>query len=187
MVTLASLWLPILLSAVIVFIASSVIHMLLPYHQNDFIGLPNEDSVAGSLRASNVPPGDYVIPHAADPKDRKTPEFQETMQQGPVAFITLHPNGQPAMGKILALWFLFCIVVSIFAAYVAGRVLPPGTEYLSVFQLAGTTAFVGYALALWENSIWYGRKWSSTLKSTFDGLVYGLLSGGVFGWLWPGA
>ncbi len=187
MVTLASLWLPILLSAVIVFIASSVIHMLLPYHQNDFAGLPNEEAVKETLRASDASPGDYVIPHAVDPKDRKSPEYREKMRQGPVVFMTFLPDGPPAMGKTLALWFVFCIVVGIFAAYVSGRVLPPGSEYLSVFQIAGTTAFVGYALALWEHSIWYGRKWSSTLKSTFDGLVYGLLTGGVFGWLWPGA
>jgi hypothetical protein len=107
------------------------------------------------------------------------------MERGPVAFLTVIESGPPSMGKQLLQWFLYCIVVGLFAAYVAGRALAPGAEYLAVFRFAGTTAFVGYALALWQNSIWYRRAWSITLKSTFDGLVYAFLTAGVFGWLWP--
>jgi hypothetical protein len=89
------------------------------------------------------------------------------------------------MGLSLTLWFLYCIVMGVFAAYVSGRALGPGAHYLSVFRFAGCTAFAGYALALWQNSIWYKRAWTTTLKSTFDGLVYALLTAGTFGWLWP--
>ncbi len=35
MVSLMSLWIPILVSAVIVFVLSSIIHMVLPYHRTD--------------------------------------------------------------------------------------------------------------------------------------------------------
>ena len=59
------------------------------------------------------------------------------------------------------------------------------TPYLTVFRIVGTVTFAGYALALAQYSIWYGRAWSITLKSMFDGLIYALLTGGVFGWLWP--
>jgi hypothetical protein len=76
-------------------------------------------------------------------------------------------------------------VVSLFAAYIAGRAAGPGTEYLVVFRFAGTTAFVAYGLALWQNSIWYKRSWTTTLKSNLDALIYGMLTGGMFGWLWP--
>ena len=72
-----------------------------------------------------------------------------------------------------------------FAAYVAGRALQPGTDYLRVFQLIGATAFIGYSVALWQMSIWYSRAWSHTIKSTMDGLIYSLLTAGTFGWLWP--
>ena len=99
--------------------------------------------------------------------------------------MTVLPNGAPAMGKSLALWFVYCCVVGLFAAYVAGRALPVGAHYRAVFRFAGVTAFVGYALALWQNTIWFKRAWTTTLKSTIDGLVYGLLTAGVFGWLWP--
>lgn len=186
MVPVLSLWLPILLSAVIVFVASSVIHMVLGYHNKDFAKVPAEDEVMDALRPFDIPPGEYVIPHAGSSDAFKSPEFQERMKRGPVAFLNVLESGPPKMGKSLAQWFVYCVVVGVFAAYVAGRALGPGADYLSVFRFAGTTAFVGYALALWQNSIWYRRAWSTTLKSTFDGLVYGLLTAGTFGWLWPG-
>jgi hypothetical protein len=185
MVPLMSLWIPILLSAVIVFVASSIIHMLLPIHRNDFRKLPAEDGVMDALRAFNLPPGDYLFPCAGGPKEMKDPAFVEKWNKGPVGLMTVMESGPPAMGKSLALWFLYCVVVGIFAAYVTGRALSPGTHYLKVFRIAGVTAFIGYALALWQNTIWYKRAFTTTLKSSIDGLVYGLLTAGTFGWLWP--
>jgi hypothetical protein len=180
-----SLWLPILLSAVIVFIVSSIIHMVIPYHRKDFGKVPSEDEVMVALRKFDIPPGEYVIPCAGSPKEMGTPEFIEKTKKGPVAFMTVMPNGPPSMGASLVQWFVYCVLVGIVAAYIAGRALEPGAHYLAVFRFAGCAAFAGYALALLQNSIWYKRAWSTTLKSVFDGLVYVLLAGGTFGWLWP--
>ena len=185
MVTLSSLLLPILLSTVLVFIASSVIHMLLPHHKNDFAAMPDEDAVMRTLRAANVRSGEYMLPHASTNEERKSSAYQENVKRGPVAFVTVLPSGIPSMGKLLAKWFVFVLVVGIFAAYVAGRALPAGADYLDVFRFAGTTAFLAYTFALWPLSIFYGRSWGLTLKSTVDGFVYALLTAGVFGWLWP--
>jgi hypothetical protein len=185
MVPVVSLWLPILLSAVVVFVASSAIHMFLPYHRNDVKKVPDEDGVMDALRNFNIPPGDYMMPRAVSSKEMKDPAFIEKMSKGPVAVFTVMPSGPLAMGKSLVQWFIYSVVVSIFAAYIAGRALGPGTEYLAVSRFAGATAFLGYALALWQNSIWWRRAWSTTIKSTIDGLVYALLTAGVFGWLWP--
>ncbi len=185
MVPVLSLWLPILLSAVIVFLASSIIHMFLPYHRNDVKKLSDEDAVMDALRNFDIPPGDYMTPRAIGSRECKDPAFIEKMNKGPVAVFTVMPSGPPAMGKSLAQWFVYCVVVSIFTAYIAGRALGSGAEYLAVFRFAGATAFLGYALALWQNSIWWKRAWSTTVKSTFDGLVYGLLTAGTFAWLWP--
>jgi hypothetical protein len=185
MVSLSALWLPILLSAVIVFFVSSLIHMMLPYHRKDFRGIPEEDQVMEALRKFKIPPGDYAMPCPGDPKHMKSPGFIEKMTKGPVALMTVLASGPPAMGMQLAWWFLYSVIVSIFAGYIAGRALEPGAHYLSVFRFAGCTAFVGYSLALWQNTIWYKRAVGTTLKSTFDGLVYGLLTAGTFGWLWP--
>ena len=185
MTGLSALWLPILLSSVIVFVVSSFIHMVLPWHQSDYPKLPNEDRVRDALRPLAIPPGDYFIPRPSNSQEMRSPEFAEKMRQGPVMIFTVKPNGPMSMQRNLVMWFVYTIVVGFFAAYVAGRALPAGAPYLRVFQFVGVTAFVGYALALWQMSIWYSRAWSITIKSTVDGLIYALLTAGTFGWLWP--
>ena len=186
MVPILALWLPILLAAVLVFVASSIIHMVLGYHRNDFSGIEGEDAVMDALRPANLAPGDYFLPHAGSPEVMRSEAYEAKLKKGPVAFITVaDPSAFSGMGRNLAQWFVYCVVVGVIVAYVAGRTLGPGAEYLTVFRLAGTVTFCCYALALPLNSIWYHRKWSTTLKSMFDGLIYGVLTAGTFGWLWP--
>jgi hypothetical protein len=185
MVPISSLWIPILLSAVIVFVASFILHMVLTYHRNDFKKLPNEDGLMEAFRKESIATGHYAAPHCREPKDMKSPEIIEKFTKGPVFFVTVIPSGPPAMGKNLALWFFYSIGVSIFVAYIAGRTLSAGTDYLTVFRVAGTIAFLGYGFGYILDSIWKGQPWSSTFKHIFDGLVYGLLTAGTFGWLWP--
>ena len=186
MTGLSALWLPILLSAIVVFFASSLIHMLLKWHDSDYPAVPNEDAFRAAVQPLAIPPGDYMIPRAGSTAEMRSPEFNEKMKSGPVMVFTVMPNGPVSMGKSLSLWFLFSVVVSIFAAYITGRALPPGTDYMEVFRFISTTAFIGYSLALWQMSIWYRRAWGTTIKATVDGLIYALLTAGVFGWLWPG-
>ncbi len=185
MVYLTALWLPMLLSAVVVFLASWVMHMLLTYHKSDYKKLPNEDRLLGALRGESLPPGTYMFPHCASHKDMGSAEMMEKFKKGPVGILTVMPSGPPAMGKYLGLWFAFCLLVSVFVAYVAGRTLSVGAAYLAVFRIAGTVAFVGYSMGHIADSIWKGQAWSVTLKHMFDGLVYSLLTAGMFGWLWP--
>jgi hypothetical protein len=185
MVSIPSLWLPILVSAAVVFLASWVIHMFLPYHRSDFAKVPSEDQVQEALRKFNIAPGDYMIPCGGGPDAMKSPEFKERIQKGPVVIMTVFRPGSMNMGPYLAQWFVYCVVVSIFAAYITGRSESPMSPTLSVFRFAGCTAFIAYSIALWQDSIWYQRKWSTTIKNTIDGLVYGLLTACVFGWLWP--
>jgi len=185
MVPLMSLWIPIVASAMIVFLASSVIHMFLTYHQGDFGQVPSEDAVREALRGANIPPGDYAIPRPSSAKAMGEPEFIEKATEGPNVFLTVMADGLPKMGTSLSQWFVYSLVVGIFAAYVAGHAVEPGADFMPVFRYVGTTAFVGYSLALPQNSIWYHRSWSMTLRSMFDGLVYALLTAGTFGWLWP--
>jgi hypothetical protein len=184
MVSIASLWLPILLSAVAVFVVSSIIHMVLPYHKSDYRRLPSEDGVMDALRTFDLPPGDYMFP-MPNAGDMKNPAFLEKWSKGPAGSMTVMPKGPWSMGRNLSLWFLYCVVVGITAAYIAGRALPAGAHYRAVFRFAGATAFYGYALALWQNTIWYKRAWTTTLKQTIDGLIFALVTGGFFGWLWP--
>jgi hypothetical protein len=185
MTALTALWLPILLSAVFVFVVSSLIHMFTPWHKGDYPKIPNEEKVMDLLRPLAIPPGDYMMPRPSSREEMRSPQFLEKFKRGPVMMFTVMPSGSMAMGQQLTLWFLYAVVVGAFAAYVAGRALPPGTPYLAVFRFAGVTAFVGYAVALWQMSIWYRRSWTTTIKATVDGLIYALLTAGTFGWLWP--
>ena len=185
MTRLLLLWLPILLSSAIVFVVSSIIHTLLPWHKNDYTKVPNEDKVRDALRPLDIPPGDYMVPRCSSRQEMRSPEFTEKLKKGPVLMLSVWPNGPASMAKSLVLWFLYSVVVGVFAAYIAGRALPVGAEYLHVFRFAGTTAFLGYSAALWQMSIWYRRPWGTTIKLTVDGLIYALLTAGTFGWLWP--
>jgi hypothetical protein len=185
MVPVTALWLPIIVAAAIVFVASSVIHMVLGYHAADYGELPGEDDVQAALRKFNLPPGDYMLPCPGSPKEGQSQAFIEKMKRGPVAMISIWPNASMSMARELPMWFVYSLVVGLFAGYVAGIVLPRGADYMVVFRITGTVAFVGYALALWQHSIWYRRSWSTTIRSTIDGAIYGLLTAGAFGWLWP--
>lgn len=187
MVGVLALWMPILVAAVFVFVASSVIHMFLPYHRSDFKGVPDEDAFMDAVRGFNIPAGDYLVPRAGSPETMKSDAFKEKARRGPVLFMTVLPSGDPfSMGRQLLQWFFYCVIVGVFAAYITGRALGPGPDlYRAAFRLAGCTAFIGYSLAHMQRSIWYRQPWSTTAKNMFDGLVYGLLTGGTFGWLWP--
>ena len=185
MVSILSLWLPMLLSAVFVFMASSIMHMALTYHRTDFGQVPDEAKVMDALRPFNIPPGDYAMPCAADMKETGTPEFIEKARQGPVVFLTVLPNGPMTIGKSLGMWFGYSLVVGAIAGYTAGLTLGPDADYRVVFRIVSTVAFCGYSLAILQSTIWWYRGWGYTLRTMFDGLIYALLTGGTFGWLWP--
>lgn len=186
MVPIPQLWLPILVATVLVYIASSVIHMFLTYHRKDWSKVPAEDEVMDALRAAGVQPGDYMIPYSGSPEVLKSEEFRAKATKGPVGVLTVFPSGNPfGMGKQLGQWFAYCLVVSVLCAYLTGRAVGPGMDYLQVFRFAGFTAFACYSVAGWQRSIWYGQSWGTTARNTLDGLVYGLLTAGTFGWLWP--
>ena len=185
MVCILSLWLPVLLSAVFVFVVSSVIHMLLSYHAGDAGPMPDEEKVMDALRPFEIPPGDYAVPRASSMKEMGSPEYMNKMARGPVAFLTVLPNGPTAIGKSLGQWFVYSLVVGAVAGYVAGLTLAPGAGYDMVFHVVGVVAFAGYSLAILQSSIWWHRSWRYTLLTMFDGLIYALLTAGTFGWLWP--
>lgn len=184
MVPLTALWLPILISAIIVFVASSIVHMLLPYHRGDYQQLPDEDKLLVALRAAGLKRGLYIFPFGTH-KEMKSPALVEKYKQGPVGMMTVFPSGPPVMPKLLGMWFIYCLIIGFFVAYLTGRTVMPGAHYLVVFRVAGTAAFLAYGVGHLSNSIWKGQTWSVTIKEVIDGLVYGLLTAGTFGWLWP--
>jgi hypothetical protein len=185
MISITQLWLPILASAVVVFFASFIMHMVLGYHKSDYRKLPDEENVISALQKAGVTRGPaYFFPYFSFQEMKSQPAL-EKMTRGPVGMLTVLPSGPPAMGKNLVQWFLYCIILSIFAAYLSSRLLAPGTPFLQVFRLVGTVGFLGYGTAQVQESIWNGRVWGVTLKHLFDSLVYALLTAVVFAFLWP--
>jgi hypothetical protein len=187
MVSLTSLWLPILASAVGVFVASFITHMVLPYHRSDVLKLSGgkEDEVLDVLRRINVTPGDYAAPHAGSAAGMKDPAFIAKATKGPQVLMTIAPGAPPSMGPYLTQWFVYCLVSGIFVAYVAEVVFGPDADFATVLRVVSTVAFIAYGMALPQFSIWYRRSWATTMKSLFDSLIYGLVTGAVFAWLWP--
>lgn len=182
---LGALWLPIVLSAILVFVVSSIIHMVLKYHNRDYRKLPNEDAVRAALRSGNPEPRQYIIPYCAEMKDMESPEMQQKFVEGPVGVLNLRRPGLPTMGPMLLQWFLFALAVSFFIAYLAAHTLAPGAPYLEVFRVVGAAGFLAYAAGQVPAAIWMGKPWSVAWKEVLDGLIYGLVTAGTFGWLWP--
>jgi hypothetical protein len=185
MIPVVTLWLPILLAAVFAFVASSIVHMALRYHKSDVHGLPDEAAIRAALGAQKLAPGQYMLPYCADMKQMKDPAVVQKYTDGPVAIVTVMPNGVIHLGKFLFRWFLYCLGVSFVVGYLASRTLAPGTPYMHVFRFTSVVAWLGYAAAHVSAGIWQGRPWSTVCKDLFDGAIFALLTGGAFGSMWP--
>ena len=185
MVGLSALWMPIVVSALFVFIALMIIHAMLGWHKGDMSALPGEAKVMETMRGLNVRPGDYRFPFSDSTKEMKSPEFAEKMNQGPVGILSIRPNGDINMGKLLGLWFAYLLFIAVLAAYVTGRTRGLGAPYFEVFRVSGAVAFCCYVVAHWQNWIWWGKSTRFTVTQSLDGIIYALITGATFGWLWP--
>lgn len=182
-----SLWLPVVVSAVAVWLVSALLHMALKYHRADYKQLADEEAVGAALRKAAPAPGLYAIPYCLDAAAMKDPAVQERYRKGPVGLVALMKSGPPAMGRHLGLWLLFCLLVSFVAGYLARHTLTAASPELLAMRLTGTVAFVGYGFGAIQSSIWQGIPWSNTVRSLIDAAIYALVTGAVFWWLWPGA
>lgn len=187
MLTLASLWLPILVCSVGIFFLSFLMWMVLPHHFKDHSALPDEAALMATLRAQGAKPGMYGFPHCGSKEAMKDPAWNEKRNAGPSGFVTVFPPGACNMGAALGKWFVLVLVVSTVTAYVASITLPAGTPYMTVFRVSASCVLLAFCTNLFSDSIWKGQPARPALTHAFDGLVYALFAGGVFGWLWPEA
>lgn len=182
MVALSALWLPILVSAVVVFVASNVLWMALPFwRRGDYGQLPDEKSVIDALVPAES--GQYMVPCVN--WNKLTPEQRAEMESKPMALVLVRNPAQFNFVKGLTQWLVYAVVVAVFVAYITSHACGRGTPYLEVFRFAGTVGFLPFGFHSMTDAIWYGKPWSVVVKDVIDGLIYGLLMGGVFGWLWP--
>ena len=185
MVDLPALWMPIAVSAVFVLIALSIIHGMLGWHKGDMAAVPGEAKVMETLRGLNVQPGDYRFPYGNTTAEMTAPEFVEKMKQGPVGIMSIRPSGEINMGKLMGQWFVYSLFIATVAAYITGSTHGPGAPYLEVFRVSGAVTFCCYVVAHWQNWIWWGKSTRFTLTHSLDGVIYALITGATFGWLWP--
>jgi hypothetical protein len=183
MVAWSALVVPIVLSVALVFVASSLIHMVLQWHKPDYRKLPDEEAARAAMRG--LPPGEYMVPHCLDPKQMAEPAMARKIEEGPALMIWSRQPGPMKLGPFLGKWVLYTLVVSCVVAYIARAVLAPGAEYLKVFQLVGVTAWLAYCGSGPADSIWKGKPWVATARYLVDGLVYASLTAGAFAWRWP--
>lgn len=187
MTPLLDLWLPITLSAVVVFLLGFLFWMVLPHHRSDWSPVPDEDGVMNSLRELGVKgPGQYSFPHCASPESMKDPAFIKKMEEGPSGMLVVMPPGPLNMGKSMLVTILHNAVVCLVIAYAAGLFLAPGAEFMTVFRLVGTMGVLAYCGAIPTQSIWFHRSWSDTWKTVMDGAISGVVVGLIFAGLWPG-
>ena len=182
---LAQLWLPILATAVLVFIASSLIHMLFKWHNADYKKLPNEDAVAAAIRAGSPTPGQYMLPYCTGMEGMKDESMQNKFRDGPVGMLTLRKNGPPGMGSSLTQWFILTLVVAAIAGAIALRIYGLQADPHRAGHLVGVISFLTYAGGSVQAGIWMGKPWRSVAKDLLDGLIYASISALTFQWLWP--
>lgn len=185
MSAVTQLWLPILASSVFIFIASSLIHMVLKWHNPDYRKLGNEDEVRAAIRNGNPEPGLYALPHCAEMKDMQSPEFARKYAEGPVGFLTVRRSGAPSIGPSLIQWFLFTVVIATAAGALAVQTFGIDGNRHQAAHLVGVVSLLVYAGASVPEGIWMGRTWRSVLKHGIDGAIYATISAMTFLWLWP--
>jgi len=183
MAFLAQLWLPIVVSAVLVFVLSALTHMLVPYRQREWSHAAGEDALQAALRGAA--PGLYAFPAPADPHERGKPEALARWAAGPSGWLSVVPPGPLSMGRNLGLSFLVNLLVSAMVAYLALHALGHGAHYRAVFRLVGTVGALAYAVGPLYEGIWYWKPWRSLAMTALDALLFGLVMAGTFGWLWP--
>lgn len=182
-----SLWLPVVVSAVAVWILSAILHMALKYHRADYKGLSDEGAVADALRKAVPGPGVYMLPWCSDNSQMKDPAVRKKFEDGPVALITVMRSGAPAMGKNLLQWFLYCFLASFLVGYVARHTLTAGADCMLVMRVTAAVAFAAYTFGYFHDSIWQGIPWSNSIRGIIDAIVYSVATGAIFCWLWPAA
>ena len=184
---LSHLWIPILVSAAAVWIASALAWMIVGHHKNDNPALPNEQEVIDTIKGWNLPPGEYMFPDFRRCKGMTKEQKQamyENMQKSPMGILRVW--GKISMGGNMLWTFVVCLVVSTLIAYLGWSALPhAGSSFAHTFQVLGTAGILAYCFASFPGDIWFQRSRRAMTTNFIDGVVFGLITGAVFAWLWP--
>lgn len=181
---LLPLWLPILISAAVVWVVSAIVWMALPHHKNDFIALADENSFIDFLRKSGIKPGNYVFPDFRGREAMKSEKTCKALEAGPVGHLSVWQTPLTMGGKMFGTFIVY-LIVNTFIAYLAAVTLPKPAEFARVFQVVGTAGIIAYSFSFIPNMIWFGAYRRTIVAGIIDGIVYGLITGAIFAWRWP--
>ena len=179
----AALWLPTLLSAVAVFILSALVHMVVRWHSNDQVKLPNEDAVANALES--VPAGDYRLPWADGMEHMKDPAYIAKANKAMAIVTVMRGDMMGSFRNALIQWFIYSLVVSTLAGHIAYGSHHENPEPWHIFHTVALAAWLGYGMAIAQQPIWGGKPWKPAIKSMVDSLFYAAVTGAIFVWRWP--
>jgi hypothetical protein len=187
---LLSLWLPILLSAAAVWIASMIVGMALPHHKQDWIGLPDppgEDGFMDYLRKSGLKPGNYLFPDFRGREALKSEKVEKALKEGPVGHLSVWQTPLTMGGKMVGTFIVY-LVVSALIAYLTRVALPPipgPTPFAKVFQFATTAGVLAYCFSFIPNALWWGSYKRTIVANVIDGILYAAITGAIVAWRWP--
>jgi hypothetical protein len=182
---LSQLWLPILVSAAAVWMASALAWMALPHHKKDWKGLPDEAAFFRAFDGLNIPQGNYGFPHCGDKSRMKDPEVKRRMEAGQMGILSVF--GKMNMGKNMVITFVVYLAISVFVAYIGAAAVKRGAGFSEAFRVLGTAGVLAYAFGHIPNGVWFGHYPRAILMCVLDGVVYGLITGAVFAAMWPAA
>ena len=126
----------------------------------------------------------YTVPYCI-PEKMRSPEMAQKFAEGPLAMVALKPGAPMSMGKPLLQWFLFCLAISFLCALLAAHTIAAGAPGAHVFHVFALAAFLGHATGPIPDAIWWSHSWRSSFKYVIDGLIYAVIVGATFMWLWP--
>lgn len=208
---LTHLWLPIVVSGVAVWIVSAIGWMAIGHHKRDRDAIPGgaagEQDFMDTITRLNIRPGNYGFPDFCQ-ADNLPPKEKRAAQK---ALYDKHPQGllrvwgPTNMGANMLLTLVFYFVTSAFIAYLGWAALPhhaaaapaaatiPGAEtvaagssmFWKVFQVLGVAGILAYCFAGFPNDLWFQKKRRAMAMDWLDGVIFGLVTGAIFAWLWP--
>ena len=177
-----SLILPIVLSAVALFIASFLSWMVLQLHKQDWVKLAQEEKFIEAARGCDIPPGSYAFPACGCPEEMKSDEFKKKLEAGPHGIMTVF--GPISMGRNLGLTFVYFLVASFCLAYLTTLAVPPGADFMKVFRFVATAGFMTFYSAIVPHAIWFKCR---IVGHLIESVAFAAIIGAIFAAMWPAA
>ena len=180
-VELISLFFPVLLTTVALFISGFLCWAILPNHKPDWQKLPNEDEFLDAIAELNLPRGNFAYPHAMDQQSMESDTYKRAVERG--TFGTVQVWGEaPKMGTNLIRQVVYLLVTNSCLAYLSTLALPAGADFMQVFRFVATAALLTFTVAVVPGTIWFKNRLTGYL---IDGVIQAVIVGAIFGSMWP--